>query len=252
MIDGTCAFFQSKTMAKIKVLGSSSAGNCYILETDKEALILEAGINFNAVKKALNFDMSKIVGCLVSHCHGDHAGFVESFYKSGIRIFSHHSVLERHEKIKPLFVGLHLHKPYEIGAFEVRAIPVKHDVPCLCFWIKNKEFGNLVFATDMSTFGWRFGGLRHALIECNYDDETLQKNVLEGKVPSEQTHRIRNSHFSLSQVLDFADSHQDLQTLTLLHLSDRNSDGEKFQKTVQKRVFAPVFIAKKGLEIDLN
>ena len=39
---------------KLKILGSSSEGNCYILENDKEALILEAGVSFGKVKKALD------------------------------------------------------------------------------------------------------------------------------------------------------------------------------------------------------
>ena len=57
---------------KLKVLGSSSSGNCYILESDTEALIIEAGLPFMEVKKALNFNVRKIVGVVVSHSHGDH------------------------------------------------------------------------------------------------------------------------------------------------------------------------------------
>lgn len=54
---------------KLKVLGSSSKGNSYILEAENEALILEAGINFNEVKKALDFNISKIRGVCISHEH---------------------------------------------------------------------------------------------------------------------------------------------------------------------------------------
>ena len=31
---------------RLKVLGSGSSGNCYILENDNEALIIEAGLPF--------------------------------------------------------------------------------------------------------------------------------------------------------------------------------------------------------------
>lgn len=44
----------------LKVLGSSSKGNCYILENESEALILEAGIKFQDVKKALNWNIAKV------------------------------------------------------------------------------------------------------------------------------------------------------------------------------------------------
>ena len=38
---------------ELRVLGSSSSGNCYILDNGNEALIIEAGIRFIDVKKAL-------------------------------------------------------------------------------------------------------------------------------------------------------------------------------------------------------
>ena len=52
---------------KLKVLGSNSLGNCYILENKDEALIIEAGIKLPKVKAAMNYNIKKIVGCLVSH-----------------------------------------------------------------------------------------------------------------------------------------------------------------------------------------
>ena len=61
---------------KLKVLGSNSAGNCYILENDKEALIVEAGIDFRNVKKALGFNLSKVSGAIITHQHGDHSKYV--------------------------------------------------------------------------------------------------------------------------------------------------------------------------------
>lgn len=52
---------------KLKIIGSGSSGNCYILESDTEALIIEAGLPFLEVKKALNFNVRKIVGVVASH-----------------------------------------------------------------------------------------------------------------------------------------------------------------------------------------
>jgi hypothetical protein len=44
----------------LKVLGSSSKGNCYILENSQEALIIEAGISFSKVRSAT------FAGCIKS------------------------------------------------------------------------------------------------------------------------------------------------------------------------------------------
>lgn len=54
----------------LSVINSGSSGNGYILQDDKEALIIEAGCKLLDIKKALNFNISKVVGCLVSHEHG--------------------------------------------------------------------------------------------------------------------------------------------------------------------------------------
>lgn len=43
---------------ELRVLGSSSSGNCYILDNGNEALIIEAGIRFIDVKR-LGFQYSQ-------------------------------------------------------------------------------------------------------------------------------------------------------------------------------------------------
>ena len=57
---------------QLKILGSSSAGNCYIFDNGDECLLLECGVNYRDIQVAVDFDMNKISGCLVSHEHGDH------------------------------------------------------------------------------------------------------------------------------------------------------------------------------------
>lgn len=53
----------------LKVIGSSSHGNSYILESKTGSLLLECGIQFKKIQKAVNFDLSKLRGCLISHEH---------------------------------------------------------------------------------------------------------------------------------------------------------------------------------------
>lgn len=56
---------------KLSVLASGSKGNCYILNDDKDALIIEAGVSFMEVKKHLDFNVSDIRCILCSHEHFD-------------------------------------------------------------------------------------------------------------------------------------------------------------------------------------
>lgn len=55
---------------KLKILGSSSSGNCYLIEaTPNERLVLDAGINFKDVQRELNFNFKGIQGVLITHEH---------------------------------------------------------------------------------------------------------------------------------------------------------------------------------------
>lgn len=55
-------------MAVLKIGGSSSKGNSYILECNNEVLLIEAGISFkNKILPAIKWKGGKVVGCLVSH-----------------------------------------------------------------------------------------------------------------------------------------------------------------------------------------
>ena len=44
----------------IRVISSGSAGNCYLIDDGKTALLLDAGIAFSEIQKAMNFDTSHI------------------------------------------------------------------------------------------------------------------------------------------------------------------------------------------------
>ena len=81
------------------VLGSSSDGNCYILQNGVEALILECGVAISEVKKAVDFNISKIAGALVSHEHGDHAKYIDDFLQSRIPVYASEGTI-KNSKIK--------------------------------------------------------------------------------------------------------------------------------------------------------
>ena len=54
---------------RIRVSGTGSSGNCYIIETPDDILIVELGIKFRDILKTINFGegIRKVRGCLASH-----------------------------------------------------------------------------------------------------------------------------------------------------------------------------------------
>jgi phosphoribosyl 1,2-cyclic phosphodiesterase len=59
---------KNKSM-ELSVIGSSSKGNGYVLHNENEGLIIEAGVSFQNVKRAIDFNISKIRGVIISHEH---------------------------------------------------------------------------------------------------------------------------------------------------------------------------------------
>ena len=102
---------------ELRVLGSSSSGNCYILDNGNEALIIEAGIRFIDVKKALDFNIRKVVGCLITHQHNDHAKYAKAMVDCGFHVLALPEVIESKElkgsRVKAIKIG----SGYLLGAF---------------------------------------------------------------------------------------------------------------------------------------
>ena len=226
----------------LKVLSSESAGNCYLIESDSQCLIIEAGIRLQELKLSLNFDLSKVIGCLISHSHGDHCKYARDFLKAGIDIYTSKETIaaanltgHRLFPLSPL--------PVQLGQFTIKCFPVPHGVPTLGFLIKHHLAGLILFVTDAACIPHKFNNLNHILIEANYEDSILTND------------RSVGHHMSLDTCLEFlrANDMRQVRNIVLLHLSSLNSDSKKFAKSVQSIApNASVSIADKGLEVNLS
>lgn len=235
---------------KLICLGSSSKGNCYILESDSEALVIEVGIPLKEVKKALDFNISKVVGALASHQHKDHSKYISDYMKSGIEVYTSEEALSA-LKILPCEYSKAIvpNQSYKIGGFTIQPFELKHDVPCLGFYIKHDDIGKLLFITDTEYVHQNFRNLNvnHILVEANHSREYLDADIIRS--------RVMQSHMELQTTLDFIKNNDssNLKNVILLHLSDRNSNEEQFLKKAKESVqSANVYVADKGLEVDLN
>lgn len=240
---------------KLQVLGSSSKGNCYLLSNDTEALIIEAGVTLTEVKKALDFDISKVVGCAISHEHLDHAGHVGKYLEAGIDIYSSQGTFSTlgisHHRARVVKSG----KAYWIGPFKVAPFLVQHDcAEPFGFLIQHTECGTVLFATDTGYLVYTFPGLNNILIECNYSNDILDKNIRNDRIPKVVRDRVIKDHMELGVLLDIlkANDLSQVNKIVLLHLSDGNSDSKLFKDAVEKATGKRVFIAEAGLSIEFN
>lgn len=234
---------------RLKVLGSGSLGNCYILESDTEALIIEAGLHFMEVKKALNFNVKKIKAVIITHIHSDHHLYWYEYVRAGIPVF---------EPFKNDGQALE----FDNSQFQIMAFPNQSkdghwfhgnndgsECPCYGFHIYHPDMGNMVYVSDTECVRWRFKELNHILVEANYSDDLVERDAIN------REHVLRG-HMSLKTALDFIFTNDNpaLRNVVLLHLSASNSDADYFLQKAKETVKygADCYIAKKGLEVDIN
>ncbi len=244
---------------ELTVLGSSSKGNCYILSNESEALVIEAGVPLYEVKKAIDFNLKKIVGVIVSHGHGDHAAYMNEFVRNRISVYASKgtwdAVLDKIDRgfglPRLLFSGV----KQQIGNFTILPFDVKHDAAePLGFLISHPETGTILFATDTYYLPYNFTGLNNILIEANYRKDLLEANIQAGRIPSALRDRTLQSHMSIETCIEAlqANDLSKVNNIVLLHLSDGNSNAQEFKDEVRRVTGKQVHVADKGMKIQLN
>lgn len=240
---------------RLKVLGSGSSGNSYALIADNgEILAIEAGCKFMDFKKMIDWKISDVVGCIVSHEHGDHARYIKDFMQSGIPVYTAFETQTALEVITgERTTAISPNKSYQISSFTVVPFNVPHDteIECYGYLIKHDEMGKLLFLTDLEYCRYDFSGIKveHIMVEANYSMDLVDRNE-----PNYE-HRLRG-HMSLDTALKFISTNDNpaLRNVVLIHLSDKSGGPALFKQKTEETVKygANVYIAEKGLEVDMN
>lgn len=224
----------------IRILASGSTGNGYVVSDGVSSLLIECGISIKAIKQKLNFDLSGIVGCLISHQHLDHCKSARDVMKAGIDIYANKETLSSIEAVREYphrWNQVNHGQAIEIETFVINPFELQHDVANTGYFIYSKVTKEkLVFITDSYYCKYRFAGLNFIMVECNYSPDILQKNIENGSVNEAMKNRLLESHFSLPNVKKFlkANDLSKVEEIYLIHLSNANSDEARFKKEIQE------------------
>ncbi len=143
-------------------------------------------------------------------------------------------------------------KKYSIGSFNVIGFDIIHDTnEPFGFVISHEEMGVCMFLTDSVFSPIRVKNVTHFLVESNYDDDILNEKGGDNQFLID---RIRQSHMSI-QTLEKMLEANDLsktRTITLTHLSDRNSNQYTAKKRIEDAFGKETYIAESGMEINYN
>lgn len=215
----------------IRVLGSTSSGNCTLMWDSSSAmnrtvrgsaLMIDCGLSPRYVCHnlgMLDLDMSSISGVLITHTHGDHVkkSMLKRLVKEKVPIFCHKNVLkglfEKHSIMeKAVSMGLlktFNDKEFASGAFTVKGFEVPHDSNggCFGFNIFKKVRSGIKKVTIATDLGYPQADLiKHfvdsdvIIIESNHDRDMLENS---GR-PQWLKKRIKEiGHLSNDQCADF-------------------------------------------------
>lgn len=224
---------------KLKCFGSGSSGNSYALfDNNNKILLLDLGLPRGEIMKSIDFKISDVVGCLISHEHSDHSKSVSNFERMGISIFKPYD----ETKACPLKI--------KYGNFDIQAFKLPHNgTPNYGYYIK-VDGQRILYLTDFEYCPYVFAKqkVNHILIECNYQQELVDRDL-----PNYE-HKIRG-HCSLDTCKEFikANATDSLQTVLLCHMGLETTESEECVAEVQKIVpSANVDVARAGLVVSLR
>lgn len=237
-------------MLDVKVIGSGSSGNCYLLtDNNGNQLILECGLSYKTIAEKIRYNFSRVQGVLITHEHKDHAKSCEAMLEHGLDVYTSEGTA------KALNIDHHhrYHKMYpetDINiktAWRILPLVAIHDAAEPFMFLIFNKFTNdrLLFATDTAYIVKRFSGLTQILIECNYSLNEINENVSDGIVDASRKLRTMKTHMSLETCKQFFLANKKLNQKTLkeiwlIHISRDNGLEEKFVKDIQGIMGVPV------------
>ncbi len=229
----------------IKIIASGSSGNCYLIaDKDNNKLLIECGIPFKKLQNALQFDFKSIHGCLVSHEHKDHCKAIEDCLKYGINCYCSAGTANALELKHHNLRIIKAKQQFTLDNWVILPFEAQHDAQePLCFLIQNQD-NKLLFATDTYYIKYKFTGITHVMIECNYDLDKLTDSVNAGTINKARANRTLESHMNLGTCKEFfkANDWSKLQSITLIHISSDNGIADKFKLEIEAITGIPVVV----------
>ena len=230
---------------KLKCIATGSSGNCYLLQADSgEALILDCGISVKEIKKGLNWDITGVVGCVVSHAHNDHNKSLTELKGMGIPVYAPYLI--PHIAHNTTFrKGGFVVQGFDLTTVDGRWTHTDADgepCPIYGFLITHPEMGRTLYITDCEVIKWKFKDINHILLGVNYDKDLVDTD-------NPKANHVFRGHLSIDTACDFvkANDSDSLQNVIMCHLSSENADRDSFIAKMKNAVNgANVDVAEQG------
>jgi len=231
---------------------SGSGGNLYeVTANSGKRLLIECGVTWSKLQKALNYNVNGIVGCLVTHEHQDHSKAIKEIMRAGIDVYASKGTADA-LSITGRKVNVVSDKTLiRLKDFDVLCFGINHDAAEPLGFVIRADNEFLFFATDTSHIKQRFKyPFTLIAIECGYDRDVLEHRLYtdedqlkeEGltKVNETLAKRLLTSHMEKQEAMRYLQQFVDLskcREIHLLHMSGDNIDKAQAKKEFEERFF---------------
>ena len=177
--------------------------------------------------------------------HIDHVTSLDYFINLGIPCYGNKDVCSIHKGC------IELPKVLNVNGFNIQTFELVHNAPTNAFVIDTDDGIRILYCTDTKRIPKKVKGVHYAIIECNYDQDTIIDNAMEDVFTKSKP----ENHQSLCECARYlkAIDKVNLQCIVLWHMSMSNIDEKKAIDTIKREVgFDNVVVADSGMEIEIQ
>ncbi|MFC2948735.1 MBL fold metallo-hydrolase [Virgibacillus sediminis] len=244
---------------RFSVLASGSTGNAFYIESDKEKLLVDAGLSGKQMDRLfaeIQIDPSELSGILVTHEHSDHIkGLGITARKYNLPIYANENTWKAMEKsIGKLSIDQKFHFGMEqvktFGDMDVESFGVSHDAAEPMFYTFRHEGKKVALVTDLGYVSERIKKTVEDadayIFEANHDVEMLRM----GRYPWNVKRRILGDSGHVSNedcglaLTDIISNRT--KRIYLAHLSQDNNMKDLARMSVDS------VLKERGIDLDLK
>jgi len=226
---------------EVHVLASGSDGNCTVIESDGEAIMIDAGISCRRIMSLMDrhgLDPSILKAILITHEHSDHvSGAGALARKLDVPVIANNATFDASNLGSVQHWVYKSNSDIDIGQFHVTPLPTSHNaVEPNCYFTEVDDKKVLV-ATDTGKLSFQ---IEHALaladvavIEANYDNNML----INGPYPRSLKSLIGSDHGHMNNVdtalaIKRTLNENENRQIFLAHLSRTNNTPDVARQSV--------------------
>lgn len=228
-------------MLTLKVIGTGSLGNMYLLDYDGEKLLIELGMPYKDLLLNID-DINSVVGAVHTHEHIDHRlpKTYEEVKKIGLKV------------ITP--TNTKIGKRYKLGSFEIIPLPAIHNVECRAYLIRVGG-DTVLFATDTRILP-KVNNVKidYFIVEVNYIERIREQVVLsDNESNGLHLNGIYQNHHSLESAVEYFESlPYKPKKIMAIHKSNSGLFDEKSVVDELSRFAKEIYVANNGQDYILE